>query len=96
MMNWRGLHSALLRALRQRYRLRGYLIYLIFLAQRDGGIFETDRFLGSAGVGRLSFRPPIFCKSPPASMPSPSFLNTYSAFTFRCISSQSVLPGSAG
>jgi len=31
MMNWRGLHSALVRALWQRYRLRGYLIYLIFL-----------------------------------------------------------------
>ena len=31
MTNWRGLHSALLRALRQRYRLRGYLVYLIFL-----------------------------------------------------------------
>ncbi len=31
MMNWRGLHSALVRALRQRYRFRGYLIYFILL-----------------------------------------------------------------
>ncbi len=30
-MNWRGLHGALVRALRQRYRLRGHLIYLILL-----------------------------------------------------------------
>ena len=30
-MNWRGLHGALVRALRQRYRLRGYLVYLILL-----------------------------------------------------------------
>src|SRR3984893_5602810 len=30
-MNWRGLHSALVRALRRRYRFRGYLIYLILL-----------------------------------------------------------------
>jgi hypothetical protein len=30
-MNWRGLHGALVRALRQRYRLRGSLIYLILL-----------------------------------------------------------------
>jgi hypothetical protein len=31
MTNWRGLHGALVRALRQRYRFRGYLIYLILL-----------------------------------------------------------------
>ena len=31
MMNWRGLHGALVRALRQRYWLAGYLIYLILL-----------------------------------------------------------------
>jgi hypothetical protein len=31
MMNWRGLHSALFRALRQRYRLLGFLVHLIFL-----------------------------------------------------------------
>ena len=31
MMNWRGLHGALVRALRQRYRLVGYLIYLVLL-----------------------------------------------------------------
>jgi hypothetical protein len=31
MMNWRGLHGALVRALRQRYRFGGYLIYLILL-----------------------------------------------------------------
>jgi hypothetical protein len=30
-MNWRGLHGALVRALRRRYRLRGYLVYLILL-----------------------------------------------------------------
>jgi hypothetical protein len=30
-MNWRGLHSALVRALRQRYRFRGYLVYLVLL-----------------------------------------------------------------
>jgi hypothetical protein len=30
-MNWRGLHGALVRALRQRYRLGGSLIYLILL-----------------------------------------------------------------
>jgi hypothetical protein len=30
-MNWRGLHGALVRALRQRYRFRGYLIYFVLL-----------------------------------------------------------------
>lgn len=30
-MNWRGLHGALLRALQKRYRFWGYLIYLILL-----------------------------------------------------------------
>jgi hypothetical protein len=30
-MNWRGLHGALVRALRQRYRFRGYVIYLTLL-----------------------------------------------------------------
>src|SRR5437870_9530737 len=29
--NWRGLHGALVRALRKRYRFRGYVIYLILL-----------------------------------------------------------------
>jgi hypothetical protein len=31
MMNWRGLHGTLVRALRQRYRVAGYLVYLILL-----------------------------------------------------------------
>src|SRR5439155_25198178 len=30
-LNWRGLHGALLRALRKRYRLGSYFIYLILL-----------------------------------------------------------------
>jgi hypothetical protein len=30
-VNWRGLHGALVRALRKRYGLRGYLVYLILL-----------------------------------------------------------------
>jgi hypothetical protein len=30
-LNWRGLHSALFRALRKRYRLWGYVIYLVLL-----------------------------------------------------------------
>jgi len=30
-INWRGLHGALLRALRKRYRFLGYLIYLVLL-----------------------------------------------------------------
>jgi hypothetical protein len=31
LLNWRGLHGALLRALRKRYRLAGFLIYLVVL-----------------------------------------------------------------
>jgi hypothetical protein len=31
LVNWRGLHGALLRALRKRYRFSGYLIYLILV-----------------------------------------------------------------
>jgi len=30
-VNWRGLHSALVRALRKRYGFWGYLVYLILL-----------------------------------------------------------------
>lgn len=71
MMNWRGLHSALWRALRQRYRLRGYLIYLVFLSSAVaaflkpviysllpvwGGVFPASDLLQiSASVDTVSF-----------------------------------------
>ncbi len=44
MMNWRGLHSALVRALKQRYRLRGYLIYLVFVASAIAAFFKPIVF----------------------------------------------------
>ncbi|HXX41415.1 MAG TPA: hypothetical protein VEI58_04025 [Chthoniobacterales bacterium] len=44
MMNWRGLHSALLRALRQRYQLRGLLIYLIFLISAIAALIKPVVF----------------------------------------------------
>jgi hypothetical protein len=43
-MNWRGLHSALLRALRQRYRFLGYLIYLILLFAALAAFFKPIVF----------------------------------------------------
>lgn len=44
LMNWRGLHSALLRALKQRYRLRGYLIYLVFIVSAIATFFKPIVF----------------------------------------------------
>jgi hypothetical protein len=44
MMNWRGLHGALVRALRQRYRLVGYLIYLILLVSAAAAFLKPIVF----------------------------------------------------
>lgn len=43
-MNWRGLHTALLRALRQRYRFLGLLIYLVFLISAIAAFFKPMMF----------------------------------------------------
>lgn len=40
LFNWRGLHGALLRALRQRFRLWGYLIYLIVVLSAIASLFK--------------------------------------------------------
>jgi hypothetical protein len=43
-INWRGLHGALLRALRQRYRFFGYVIYLILLLSALATLFKPIVF----------------------------------------------------
>jgi hypothetical protein len=43
-INWRGLHGALLRALRKRYRLWGYFIYLILLLSALTSLFKPIVF----------------------------------------------------
>lgn len=62
-MNWRGLHGALVRALRQRYRLRGYLVYLILLLSALAALLKPIVFwalpvwggsLPTAGLLRVS------------------------------------------
>ncbi len=43
-INWRGLHGALLRALRKRYRFLGYLIYLILLLSALASLLKPIAF----------------------------------------------------
>src|SRR3954449_9651766 len=61
--NWRGLHSALLRALRKRYGFWGYLIYLVLLLSALASLLkpivfwqlpEWSRLLPAAGLLRVS------------------------------------------
>jgi hypothetical protein len=40
LMNWRGLHSALVRALQKRFRFGGYLLYLILLLSAIAALFK--------------------------------------------------------
>ena len=62
-MNWRGLHSALLRALRKRYAFWGYLIYFILLLSALASLLkpivfwqlpEWSGLLPAAGLLRVS------------------------------------------
>jgi hypothetical protein len=53
MTKWRGLHSALLRALRQRYRLLGLLIYLIFLISAIAAFLKPIVFWAPRVSGEL-------------------------------------------
>jgi hypothetical protein len=42
--NWRGLHAALLRALRKRYRMAGFLIYLVVLISAVAALLKPILF----------------------------------------------------
>jgi hypothetical protein len=62
-INWRGLHGALLRALRKRYRLWSYFIYLILLLSALASLFkpivfwrlpEWSDLVSAAGLLRIS------------------------------------------
>src|SRR5213075_170582 len=62
-INWRGLHGALLRALRKRYRFLGYLIYLILLLSALASLLKPIAFwrlpewsglVPAAGLMRIS------------------------------------------
>src|SRR6184192_3583171 len=62
-VNWRGLHGALLRALRRRYRLWSYFIYLILLLSALASLFKPIVFwrlpdwsglVSAAGLLRIS------------------------------------------
>jgi hypothetical protein len=52
-MNWRGLHSALVRALQKRYRFGGYLIYLILLLSALASLAKPIVFQGLPVWGGL-------------------------------------------
>src|SRR5215831_18911680 len=61
--NWRGLHSALFRALRKRYGFWGYLVYLILLLSALASLLkpvvfwrlpEWSRLMPAAGLLRIS------------------------------------------
>src|SRR5438093_4225162 len=63
LLNWRGLHSALLRALWKRYRFGGYLIYLILLLSALASLLkpivfwrlpEWSGLVPAAGLLRIS------------------------------------------
>src|SRR4026209_74795 len=62
-VNWRGLHSALIRALRKRYGFWGYLVYLILLLSALGSLLKPIVFwrlpqwsgvVSAAGLLRIS------------------------------------------
>jgi len=62
-INWRGLHGALLRALRKRYRVGGYFIYLVLLLSALASLFkpivfwrlpEWSGLVPAAGLLRIS------------------------------------------
>jgi hypothetical protein len=62
-INWRGLHGALLRALRKRYRLWSYFIYVILLLSALASLFkpivfwrlpEWSGLVSAAGLLRIS------------------------------------------
>jgi hypothetical protein len=62
-INWRGLHGALLRALRKRYRIGSYFIYFILLLSAMASLFKPIIFwrlpdwggiLPAAGLLRIS------------------------------------------
>jgi hypothetical protein len=44
LMNWRGLHSAMVGALRKRFRFGGYLIYLVLLLSAIAALFKPIVF----------------------------------------------------
>lgn len=44
LLNWRGLHGSLLRALRQRFRAWGYLIYLVLVLSAVASLFKPIVF----------------------------------------------------
>jgi len=63
LVNWRGLHGALIRALRKRYRFWGYLVYLILLLSALASLLkpivfwqlpEWSGLLPAAGLLRVS------------------------------------------
>src|SRR5260370_25927881 len=63
LLNWRGLHGALVRALRKRYGFWGYLVYLILLLSALASLLkpivfwrlpEWSGLLPSAGLLRVS------------------------------------------
>src|SRR5436190_4242479 len=63
LVNWRGLHGALVRALRKRYGFWGYLVYLILLLSALASLLkpivfwrlpEWSRLLPAAGLLRVS------------------------------------------
>src|SRR5260370_7728880 len=65
-INWRGLHGALLRALWKRYRFWSYFIYLILLLSALASLFKPIVFWGLPewggavpAAGRLQISPPV-------------------------------------
>jgi hypothetical protein len=51
LLNWRGLHGTLWRALRQRYRIAGFLIYLILFLSAAASLLKPVVFLGLSSSG---------------------------------------------
>ena len=84
MLNWRGLHGALVRALRQRYRFGGYLIYLVLLLSALAAFLKPIVFWALPVLGGLLPRA-VCCKSRRASTRRRLFSNICLVFTSRCI-----------
>jgi len=85
LFNWRGLHGALVRALRKRYRFWGSLVYLILLLSALASLLKPIVFWQYRS-GAVWSRLPGCCESRQRWMPVHSFSSTSWEFISKCTS----------
>ena len=92
-INWRGLHRSLVRALRKQFGRAGWLIYLGVLVSALASLLKPLIYWQQIDRAHLFSRAHLLQTS--ATVDTVAFVFEYLCqFTFRYISSQSVSPGS--